>query len=75
MFPGRLEVILGDSTVTVPAYTLAEEAAGRDPHAWDVVFIDGDHSEEGAYIDMVNFQARLAGAVILATDRYQFVWG
>lgn len=64
MFPGRLEVILGDSRVTVPAYATAEETAGRDPRVCDVVFVDGDHSEEGAYADIVNLQA-LASRYIL----------
>lgn len=50
-------VIIGDSTVTVPAYAAAEEAAGRDPRACDVIFVDGDHSEEGAYADLVNLRS------------------
>lgn len=57
MFPGRLELVLGDSSVTVPAYAAAEAAAGRDPQACSVVFVDGSHSEEGAYADLVNFRA------------------
>lgn len=57
VFPGRLELVVGDSRETVPAYAMAEETAGRDPQVCDVVFVDGDHSEEGAYADLVNFQA------------------
>ncbi|CAM9990768.1 unnamed protein product [Pylaiella littoralis] len=57
MFPGRLELVLGDSSVTVPAYAAAEAAAGRDPQACSVVFVDGSLSEEGAYADLVNFRA------------------
>lgn len=57
VFPGRLEVVVGDSRETVPAYGLAEEAADRDPHICNVVFVDGDHTEEGAYADFINLQA------------------
>lgn len=52
-----MEVIIGDSSRTVPAYAAREAAAGRDLHACDVVFVDGDHSEKGAYADLVNLQA------------------
>lgn len=57
VFPGRLEVIIGDSSRTVPAYAMREDAAGKDSHTCDVVFVDGDHSEEGAYADLVNLRA------------------
>ncbi|CAM9779648.1 unnamed protein product [Ectocarpus sp. 12 AP-2014] len=57
VFPGRLEVLIGHSTETIPAYAVAEEAAGRDPHTCNVLFVDGDHTEEGAYADLINFRA------------------
>ena len=57
VFPGRLQVIVGDSAATVPAFAMAEETAGRDPRVCGVVFVDGDHSEEGAYADITNLQA------------------
>eukprot|EP00752_Nemacystus_decipiens_P004609 g4208.t1 len=57
VFPGRLTVVVGDSAVTVPAYATSEEMAGRDPRVCGVVFVDGDHSEEGAYTDIFNLQA------------------
>lgn len=77
VFPGRLELILGDSADTVPAFALREEAAGRDPRVCSVVLVDGDHSEEGVYTDLVNFQALtsrlegclIAGLLILARGR------
>ena len=47
---------MGDSRETVPAYALTEETAGGDPHVCDVVFVDGDHTEEGAYADLVSLQ-------------------
>eukprot|EP00752_Nemacystus_decipiens_P004608 g4207.t1 len=57
VFPGRLKVVVGDSAVTVPAYATVEKMADRDPRVCGVVFVDGDHSEEGAYADIVNLQA------------------
>ncbi|CAN0191442.1 unnamed protein product, partial [Ectocarpus fasciculatus] len=58
VFPGRLELVLGDSIETVPAHTAADAAAGRDPRVCDLVFVDGNHSEEGTYADLVNFAAK-----------------
>ncbi|CBJ29255.1 conserved unknown protein [Ectocarpus siliculosus] len=57
VFPGRLEVLIGHSTVTIPAYAVVEEAAGRDTRTCNVLFVDGDHTEEGAYADLINFRA------------------
>lgn len=56
LFPSRLEVILGDSKETIPTYTRREELAGRNPKACNIIFVDGDHSEEGAYSDVVAFE-------------------
>lgn len=63
-------MILGDSSVTVPEYILGEEAAGRDPRACNVLFVDGNHSEDGTYADLTNFrdlasrQGRASGRTI-----------
>lgn len=57
LFPGRLEIILGDSKETIPVYTQRERHAGRDPRTCNIAFVDGDHSEEGAYADLVSFEA------------------
>ncbi|CAN0398196.1 unnamed protein product, partial [Scytosiphon promiscuus] len=57
VFPGRLYLVVGDSAVTVPAYAAEARLDGQDPRACDVVFVDGNHSEEGTYADLVNFQA------------------
>lgn len=59
IFPGRLEVVFGDSKETIPAYTHREELAGRDPRVCNVIFVDGDHDADGAYADLVAFE-RLA---------------
>lgn len=52
-----MELVFGDSVETVPAYALREKEAGRDPRACGVIFVDGDHREEGMYTDLVNMQA------------------
>lgn len=57
MFPGRLDVIIGDSKETIPAYSHRERLAGRDPAVCNILFVDGDHTEEGAYADIVAFEA------------------
>ncbi|CAN0293213.1 unnamed protein product, partial [Scytosiphon promiscuus] len=57
VFPGRLDVVMGDSTSTVPAYADAEEAAGRDPRVCDMVFVDGAHTQRGVSSDLTNFRA------------------
>ncbi|CAB1099187.1 unnamed protein product [Ectocarpus sp. CCAP 1310/34] len=51
-----MQVLIGDSSVTIPAYVVAEDAAGREPQACNILFVDGDHSEGGAYADLVNFR-------------------
>lgn len=57
LFPGRLEIVFGDSKETVPAYTRREEWAGRNPRACNILFVDGDHNEHGAYADIFAFEA------------------
>ena len=48
MFGPRLTMHPGDSTLTVPAWTR------RNPRECDVLFVDGDHGQNGARKDMVN---------------------
>ena len=62
-FGARFHLIEGDSTLTVPAW------AARHPHACDLTFVDGDHTLQGAMIDLLN--ANLAvrdGALAVADD-------
>ena len=46
VFPGRHELVLGDSALTIPQY------ATDDP--FDLVFIDGKHSYRGCMVDLLN---------------------
>ncbi len=51
-FPGRHELVLGDSTESLPEY------ARKHPHKqFDMVFIDGGHDYEVANADLLNFLA------------------
>lgn len=73
VFPGRIDLIVGDSSETVPKHAASEIAAGQDPRVCNVVFVDGNHSEDGTYADLVNFQAlasRSGRSYILCTANY-----
>ena len=50
-FPGRHQLVLGDSTVTVPQYRLANPDA-----AFDLAFVDGGHDYDVAIADLRNCQ-------------------
>lgn len=61
---GNLELISGDSSITVPAYF----NLNKDRY-FDLITVDGDHSESGALIDLENCLPRLkVGGVILLDD-------
>jgi predicted O-methyltransferase YrrM len=62
-FPGRHELILGDSTETLPAY-----ARTRPGTRFDLVFIDGGHDYEVARADLLNFQAMSHEHTIVIMD-------
>lgn len=49
MFPGRHDLVRGDSTKTLPTYEMVSP--------FDMVFVDGGHSFEVAYADLRNFEA------------------
>lgn len=62
-FPRRHELVLGDSTVTLPAY--ARTHPGKKV---DVVFIDGGHDYAVAKADLLNFQAMSHDRTIVIMD-------
>jgi hypothetical protein len=62
-FGQRFRLHPGDSTVTVPAWTR------QHPRKCDMIFVDGDHSLQGAMLDMVNMRnATREGGMAVADD-------
>jgi len=63
-FKGRLELISGDSRQTIPRFF-----EQRPPFfCLDMVFVDGDHSAEGARIDLENMIDHVTPGGILVFD-------
>lgn len=70
-YPGRHELVLGDSRETVPRY------ADDHPHDFDLVFVDGGHTREIAASD-IRHACRLTrphGLVIVDDVIPWFPWG
>ena len=65
--PDRIRLILGDSGETVPRF-LSDNPGFEG--ICDVIFIDGDHTDEGALKDMVNFSkyANLGNNIVIVDD-------
>jgi len=62
-FPGRHELVLGDSTVTVPRYR-AENHEAR----FDLAFVDGGHEYEVASADLRNCRMLMARDSLVVMD-------
>ena len=72
-FPGRHQLIVGDSTTSVPSYEPARRC--RDGTvAFEICFIDGGHALEVARADLSNC-ARLARVVIMDDLDPAVFWG
>lgn len=64
-FPGRLEVVWGDSTVMVPQHLTTNPAAPK----CDLVFVDGGHTIEVGRADLLNMQQMAKpGATVVMDD-------
>jgi predicted O-methyltransferase YrrM len=69
-FPGRHELVVGNSVQTVPGYTLT--ASSR----FDLVIIDGGHLYEQALADLCNCASlALSGAIVIMDDIGSNGWG
>jgi hypothetical protein len=64
-YGGRLQLIRGDSRLTIPAY-----AAKHPSAACDLVLVDGDHSLAGESANLQNFRrlARCKGSLYIMDD-------
>jgi hypothetical protein len=63
MFPGRHSLILGDSRITVPAYS------EQRVRPFDLILIDGGHSYEVAAADLNNARSlALANTLVIMDD-------
>jgi hypothetical protein len=73
-YPGRHELVVGDSQVTVPEFADAERAG---PQGFDLVFIDGSHLYNVAANDIAN-TSRIAAyrATVVVDDLTPwYLWG
>jgi chemotaxis methyl-accepting protein methylase/predicted O-methyltransferase YrrM len=63
-FEGKFNVSLGDSAKTVPTFF----SNPNNPQLFDVIYVDGDHSDEGARRDLENTVKHLAPGGFLLFD-------
>lgn len=70
-YPGRHELVPGDSRDTLPGY------ADAHPHSFDLVFVDGGHTKEIAASDIAQAcrLARPRGLVVVDDVIPWFPWG
>jgi predicted O-methyltransferase YrrM len=69
-YPGRHELVLGNSAWTVPAYRTQHPEA-----CFDLVFIDGGHDYEEARHDIVNMRALShPGTSVVVDDLTPWFW-
>lgn len=69
-FPGRHTLIRGDSHTTIAAY-----AKEHPDVRFDVIFIDGDHSVEGARADLDDLRPlATADSIVIMDDITPWLW-
>jgi predicted O-methyltransferase YrrM len=74
-FPGRHTLILGDSTVTIPAFSEANPT-----RTFDLIFIDGGHTYDIAIADILNCKKLSHTNTIVViddvvlSDQHQMEW-
>lgn len=69
-YPGRHELVLGDSASSVPRYR-----AQNPDVAFDIVFIDGGHEYEQARADILNMRALShPGTSVIVDDLTPWLW-
>jgi predicted O-methyltransferase YrrM len=70
IYPGRHELITGDSTATVPRY-----AADNPAVSFDLVFIDGGHRYETVAADIANMRSTShLGTSVVIDDLTPWLW-
>jgi predicted O-methyltransferase YrrM len=71
-FPGRHQLVLGDSTVTLPQYRQTNPDA-----VFDLAFVDGGHDYDTAIADLRNCRQLVApgGLVVMDDLLYWKTWG
>jgi predicted O-methyltransferase YrrM len=70
LFPGRHTLVRGDSHFELPAFAKAHPEL-----AFDVIFVDGDHSLEGARTDLLDLRAlATADTVVVMDDITPWKW-
>lgn len=63
LFPGRHTLIQGDSHFEIPAF-----AKAHPDLRFDVIFVDGDHTLEGARADLADLRALATADTVLVMD-------
>jgi predicted O-methyltransferase YrrM len=63
LFPGRHELVIGDSRSTVPAF-----AEAHPDHRFDLIFIDGIHTLEAARADIENCRFLASERAVIVMD-------
>lgn len=73
-YPGRHELVIGDSQVTVPEFADADRSG---PIGFDLVFIDGSHMYEVAANDIDNIRRIAAHRATVVMDDLTpwYLWG